>query len=75
MKTPQGDARDLAATVFRHLDIPLDSQWVNPQGRPVPIVQGNGKPIPEWLKSGRTTAQRRVAFPIWNQSVPIASLI
>jgi hypothetical protein len=37
---------DLAATVFRHLDIPLDSQWVNPQGRPVPIVD-RGAPIPE----------------------------
>jgi uncharacterized protein (DUF1501 family) len=38
---------DLAATVFRHLDIPLDSQWLNPQGRPVPIVQGAGAPIAE----------------------------
>ena len=37
---------DLAATVFRHLDIPLDSQWVNPQGRPVPVVD-RGTPIPE----------------------------
>lgn len=37
---------DLAATVFRHLDIPLDAQWVNPQGRPVPIVD-RGTPIPE----------------------------
>jgi hypothetical protein len=38
---------DLAATVFRHLDIPLDSQWVNPQGRPVPVVAGSGSPIAE----------------------------
>jgi hypothetical protein len=38
---------DLAATVFRHLDIPLDAQWVNPQGRPVPIVTEGGQPIAE----------------------------
>ncbi|MBN9121130.1 MAG: DUF1501 domain-containing protein, partial [Planctomycetes bacterium] len=38
---------DLAATVFRHLDIPLDSQWTNPQGRPVPVVDGTGAPIAE----------------------------
>ncbi|MBI2805035.1 MAG: DUF1501 domain-containing protein [Planctomycetes bacterium] len=38
---------DLAATVFRHLDIPLDSHWLNPQGRPVPIVTEGGQPIAE----------------------------
>jgi len=38
---------DLAATVFRHLDIPLDSQWVSPQGRAIPVVTGEGTPIPE----------------------------
>jgi hypothetical protein len=38
---------DLAATVFRHLQIPLDAQWVNPQGRPIPIVTGEGRPIAE----------------------------
>ncbi len=37
---------DLAATVFRHLDIDLSAQWVNPQGRPNPIVTENGRPIP-----------------------------
>lgn len=37
---------DLAATVFRHLDIPLDSHWLNPQGRPVPIV-ADGAPVAE----------------------------
>ncbi len=41
--TPQ----DLAATVFRHLDIPLDAQWTNPQGRPVPVVADTGAPIAE----------------------------
>ena len=40
---------DLAATVFRHLDIPLDANWLNPQGRPIPIVAEGGKPIAELL--------------------------
>jgi hypothetical protein len=38
---------DLAATVFRHLDIPLDSHWTDPQGRPVPVVTEGGQPIAE----------------------------
>ncbi len=38
---------DLAATVFRHLDIPLDSYWVNSQGRPIPIVTEGGQAIRE----------------------------
>jgi hypothetical protein len=38
---------DLAATTFRHLGIDLDAQWVNSQGRPMPIVTENGRPIPE----------------------------
>jgi hypothetical protein len=37
---------DLAATVFHHLDIDLASQWVNPQGRPIPIVTEGGRLIP-----------------------------
>jgi hypothetical protein len=36
---------DLAATVFRHLGIDLDTHWVNPQGRPIPIVTEGGRPI------------------------------
>ena len=40
---------DLAATVFHHLEIPLDSQWLNPQGRPVPIVADGGAPISELM--------------------------
>ncbi len=39
--------QDLAATVFKHLDIDLDSSWVNPQGRPNPIVAEGGRPIHE----------------------------
>ena len=38
---------DLAATTFRHLGIPLDTHWINPQGRPTAIVQNGGRPIPE----------------------------
>ena len=39
--------QDLAATTFRHLGIDLDSHWVDAQGRPIPIIQEGGRPIPE----------------------------
>lgn len=39
--------QDLAATVYRHLGIPLDMHWNSPQGRPTPIVVEGGRPIPE----------------------------
>jgi len=38
---------DLAATVFQHLDIDLNSHWINTQGQPIPIVTEGGKPISE----------------------------
>jgi hypothetical protein len=38
---------DLAATTFKHLGIDLAAHWVNPQGRPIPIVTEGGRPIPE----------------------------
>jgi hypothetical protein len=38
---------DLAATTFKHLGIDLNSEWINPQGRPIPIVTEGGRPIPE----------------------------
>ena len=38
---------DLAATVFHHLGIPQDSNWIDPQGRPRPIVADGGKVIEE----------------------------
>lgn len=41
--------QDLAATVFRHLDIDLNSHWMNPLGRPISIVQEGGRPIPELI--------------------------
>lgn len=37
---------DIAATVFRHLDIDLNAQWTDLQGRPHPIVNDGGIPIP-----------------------------
>ena len=39
--------QDLAATIFRYLGIDLNTHWINPQGRPTPIVQEGGRPIPE----------------------------
>jgi uncharacterized protein (DUF1501 family) len=39
--------QDLAATVFKYMGIDLSSHWVNPQGRPVPIVTEGGQPIAE----------------------------
>ena len=39
--------QDLAATTFRHLGIDLNAHWVNVHGRPIPIVQEGGRPIPE----------------------------
>jgi hypothetical protein len=41
--TPQ----DLAATVFTHLGIDPEAQWVNPLGRPIPVVLEGGRPIAE----------------------------
>lgn len=38
---------DLAATIFRHLEIDLSTQWTDPQGRPHPIVSDGGRPIAE----------------------------
>ncbi len=39
--------QDLAATVFKYMGIDLSSHWINPQGRPVPIVTEGGQPISE----------------------------
>lgn len=39
---------DLAATVFRHLGIDPSEHWINPSGRPVPLVE-SGQPISELL--------------------------
>jgi hypothetical protein len=37
---------DLAATVYRHLGVPLDATYLDPTGRPRAIV-GEGRPIAE----------------------------
>jgi hypothetical protein len=39
--------QDLAATVFRHLEIDPASHWISPQGRPTPVITEGGRPIPE----------------------------
>ncbi len=39
--------QDLAATVFKYSGIDLATHWVNPQGRPIPIVTEGGQPISE----------------------------
>jgi uncharacterized protein (DUF1501 family) len=36
---------DLRATFFKFLGVPLDLKYVNPSGRPQPIVEDGGKPI------------------------------
>ena len=39
--------QDLAATTFQHLGIDVASHWVNNQGRPIPIVVEDGRPLQE----------------------------
>jgi hypothetical protein len=39
---------DLAATIYRHMGVPLDASYLDPTGRPRPIVE-NGRPIAELL--------------------------
>jgi hypothetical protein len=38
---------DLAATIYRHMDVPLDAAYLDHRGRPRPIVENNGQPIRE----------------------------
>ncbi len=40
---------DLAATVFHHLGIDPNANWIDPQGRPRPIVTEGGKLIQELI--------------------------
>lgn len=37
---------DLAATIYQHMGVPLDAEYLDGSGRPVPIVY-NGKPVAE----------------------------
>ncbi len=41
--TPQ----DLAATIYRHMEVPLESVYYDHRGRPRPIVDHNGQPLRE----------------------------
>jgi len=38
---------DLAATLFRYFDVPLDTSYLDNQGRPRQVVENHGRPIPE----------------------------
>lgn len=38
---------DLAATIYHHFGVPQDTVYVDPTGRPIPVVQEDGKPIAE----------------------------
>ncbi len=38
---------DLAATIYRHMGVPLDTHYDDDRGRPHPAVQENGKPLAE----------------------------
>lgn len=37
---------DLAATIYKHMDVPLDATYLDPRGRPIYIVE-DGEPIEE----------------------------
>ena len=38
---------DLAATIYRHFGVPLDTVYADPTGRPIPVVQEDGRPLVE----------------------------
>lgn len=38
---------DLAATIYRHMGVPLDATYLDPRGRPRYIVEEGGRPIEE----------------------------
>lgn len=47
IKTRPVTPGDLAATIYRHMEVPLDATYLDPKGRPNYIVQDNGQPIAE----------------------------
>lgn len=49
IKTRPVTPGDLAATIYRHMDVPLDATYLDDSGRPLFIVQDNGQPIHELL--------------------------
>jgi uncharacterized protein (DUF1501 family) len=38
---------DLAATIYRHMGVPLEADYLDDRGRPHPIVQDGGLPLSE----------------------------
>jgi Protein of unknown function (DUF1501) len=40
---------DLAATIYHHMEVPLDAYYEDNRGRPHPIIQENGQPIRELI--------------------------
>ena len=38
---------DLAATIYRHMGVPIDTTYLDSRGRPHYAVQNNGKPLAE----------------------------
>lgn len=40
---------DIAATIYHHMGIPLDTTYVDNRGRPIHIMDGPGEPIRELI--------------------------
>jgi len=38
---------DLAATIYKHMDVSLDTQYLDPRGRPRFMLDDGGEPIGE----------------------------
>ncbi len=38
---------DLAATIYKHMGVPLDGTYMDDRGRPRFFIEGNGQPISE----------------------------
>ncbi|MFQ5733331.1 MAG: DUF1501 domain-containing protein [Planctomycetaceae bacterium] len=47
IKTRPVTPADLAATIYKHMQVPLDATYLDPRGRPNYIVQDGGAPLPE----------------------------
>ncbi len=47
IKTRPVTPADLAATIYQHMEVPLDTTYLDPRGRPNYIVLENGMPISE----------------------------
>jgi hypothetical protein len=47
IKTRPVTPADLTATIYKHMEVPLDATYLDPRGRPNYVVQENGQPLPE----------------------------